>query len=194
MKNWRTWGTVALSGLLIVLAWLTGWDVLMIAAAVVAGWPVAVSAFQALRVRMISIDLLVVVAAVGASLIHNYWESAAVTFLFALGKALERATMNRTRQALSDLVDAAPETATVLREGEAEIVEIWELLPGDTVLVRNGEQVPVDGRVLTGHGGVDEATITGESLPAEKAAGAEVFAGTWLRSGVLQVEDRKSVV
>ncbi|HZK31963.1 MAG TPA: cation-translocating P-type ATPase [Corynebacterium sp.] len=188
MKNWRTWGTVALSGLLIVLAWLTGWDVLMIAAAVVAGWPVAVSAFQALRVRMISIDLLVVVAAVGASLIHNYWESAAVTFLFALGKALERATMNRTRQALSDLVDAAPETATVLREGEAEIVEIWELLPGDTVLVRNGEQVPVDGRVLTGHGGVDEATITGESLPAEKAAGAEVFAGTWLRSGVLQVE------
>ncbi|RSZ66030.1 cadmium-translocating P-type ATPase [Corynebacterium hylobatis] len=188
MKNWRTWGVVAVSGLLIVLSWITGSDLLMIAAAVVAGWQIAVSAVQALRIRMISIDLLVIVAAVGALFIHNYWESAAVTFLFALGKALERATMNRTRRALSDLVDSAPETATVLRDGQPETVEIWELVPGDTVLVRNGEQVPVDGRVITGRGGVDEATITGESVPAEKAEGSEVFAGTWLRSGVLQVE------
>lgn len=193
MKTWKTWGVVALSGLLIVLSWLTPSEMLlsdafMIAAAAVAGWPVAVSAFQALRIRMISIDLLVIVAAVGALFINNYWESAAVTFLFALGKALEKATMNRTRKALSDLVDQAPETATVLRDGEPETVEIWELVPGDTVLVRNGEQIPVDGRVISGHGGVDEATITGESVPAEKAENSEVFAGTWLRSGVLRVE------
>ena len=188
MKIWKTWGVVAVSGLLITLSWITGWDWLMIAAAVVAGWPIAVSAVQALRIRMISIDLLVVVAAVGALFINNYWESAAVTFLFALGKALERATLNRTRQALSDLVEAAPETATVLRGGEPETVEIWELEPGDVVLVRNGEQVPVDGRVISGHGGVDEATITGESVPAEKSEGSEVFAGTWLRAGLLRVE------
>ncbi|APT85845.1 heavy metal translocating P-type ATPase [Corynebacterium flavescens] len=192
MKTWKTWGIVAVSGLLIILSWLTpaGWlsDGFMIAAAVVAGWQIAVSAVQALRIRMISIDLLVIVAAIGALFINNYWESAAVTFLFALGKALEKATMNRTRQALSDLVDAAPETATVLRDGEPETVEIWELVPGDVVLVKNGEQIPVDGRVLSGHGGVDEATITGESVPAEKAADSEVFAGTWLRSGVLRIE------
>ncbi|GAA4283818.1 heavy metal translocating P-type ATPase [Brevibacterium daeguense] len=188
MKTWKTWGVVAASGVLIVLALLTGWDVLMIAAAVVAGWPIAVSAWQALRIKMISIDLLVVVAAVGALFIHNYWESAAVTFLFALGKALEKATLNRTRKALSDLVEAAPETATVLRDGEPETVEIWELVPGEVVLVKNGEQVPVDGRVITGNGGVDEATITGESVPAEKSQGSEVYAGTWLRSGVLRVE------
>ncbi|RSZ61198.1 cation-transporting P-type ATPase, partial [Corynebacterium hylobatis] len=194
MKTWKTWGVVAVSGLLILLSWLTPSemflsDVFMIAAAVIAGWQIAVSAVQALRIKMISIDLLVIVAAIGALFIHNYWESAAVTFLFALGKALERATMNRTRKALSDLVDAAPETATKLGgDGAAETVELWELMPGDVVLVKNGEQIPVDGRVISGHGGVDEATITGESVPAEKAENSEVFAGTWLRSGVLRIE------
>src|SRR5699024_6793745 len=121
--------------------------------------------------------------------INKYWESGAVTVLVALGKALERATMNRTRKALSDLVDSAPETAIRLNEdGTTETVELWELVPGDTVLVKNGEQIPVDGRVISGHGGVDEATITGESVPAEKAEGSEVFAGTWLRAGLLRVE------
>src|SRR5699024_3550225 len=114
---------------------------------------------------------------------------AAVTFLLALGKALEKATMNRTRKALSDLVDSAPETATKLHDdGSTETGEVWELMPGEKVLVRNGQQVPVDGRVISGFGGVDEASITGESVPAEKSEGAEVFAGTWLRSGVLRVE------
>ncbi|MGP6174311.1 heavy metal translocating P-type ATPase [Corynebacterium sp. A21] len=198
MKTWRTWGVVAVSGVLIIASWIVGAfdvqyagaaaDLFMITAAVIAGYPIAISAWQALRIRMVSIDLLVVVAAVGALFLANFWESAAVTFLFALGKALEKATMNRTRKALSDLVDSAPETATVLREGEPETVEIWELVPGDLVLVRNGEQVPVDGRVIAGHGGVDEASITGESLPAEKSEGSEVFAGTWLRSGMLRVE------
>ncbi|MDY0087428.1 MAG: cation-translocating P-type ATPase [Coriobacteriia bacterium] len=160
----------------------------MIAAAVVAGYQIAIAAVRALQVRIVSIDLLVTVAAIGALFIENYWESAAVTFLFVLGKTLEKATLNKTRKALSDLVDAAPETATVLRDGEPVSVEVWELAPGDIVLVRNGEQIPVDGRVVSGHGGVDEATITGESLPAEKVEGSETFAGTWLRSGVLQVE------
>lgn len=188
MKLWKTWGVVVVSGLMIIASWITGSDLLMIAAAAVAGYRIAISAYQALRIKTISIDLLVVVAAVGALFIHNYWESAAVTFLFAFGGALERATLNKTRQALSDLVDAAPETATILRDGEPQTVEIWELVPGDIVLIRNGEQVPVDGTVISGHGGVDEASITGESVPAEKAEGTEVFAGTWLRSGVLRVK------
>jgi Cd2+/Zn2+-exporting ATPase len=194
MKTWKTWGVVGVSALLIALSWLSPAesliaDALMIAAAVVAGWNIAISAIQALRIKMVSIDLLVVVAAIGALFINNYWESAAVTFLFALGKTLEKATMNRTRKALSDLVDSAPETATKLHDdGSTEPVEVWELMPGEKVLVRNGEQIPVDGRVISGFGGVDEASITGESVPAEKSEGAEVFAGTWLRSGVLRVE------
>lgn len=194
MKTWKTWGVVGVSALLIALSSLSPAetliaDALMIAAAVVAGWNIAISAIQALRIKMVSIDLLVVVAAIGALFINNYWESAAVTFLFALGKALEKATMNRTRKALSDLVDSAPETATKLHDdGSTETVEVWELMPGEKVLVRNGEQIPVDGRVISGFAGVDEASITGESVPAEKSEGAEVFAGTWLRSGVLRVE------
>lgn len=189
----RTWGVVAVSGLLIIGSFITPSgsllsDLLMIAAAVVAGWQIAMSALHALRSRVVSIDLLVVVAAIGALFLQNWWESAAVTFLFALGKALERATMNRTRQALSDLVDAAPDVATVLRDGQPHTVETWELVPGDVVLVKNGEQVPVDGHIISGHGGVDESTMTGESVPAEKAPGDEVFAGTWLRSGILRVE------
>lgn len=198
MFKTKTWGVVIVSGLLIFLSWiipseidavgaLSLADVFMLTAAVIAGWQIAISAVQALRIKMVSIDLLVIIAAVGAAFIQNYWESAAVTFLFALGKALEKATMNRTRKALSDLVDSAPEIAKVLREGEEETVELWEVEPGDTVIVRNGEQIPVDGTVISGHGGVDEATITGESVPAEKAQDSEVFAGTWLRSGLLRV-------
>ncbi len=187
-KIWNGWDVVIISGLLIVVAWITGSDALMIAAAVVAGYRIAISAFRALRVKTVSIDLLVTVAAIGALLIANYWESAAVTFLFALGGALERATLNKTRSALSDLVEAAPQTAAVLRDGEPQTVEVWELTPGDIVLIKNGEQVPVDGVVVAGRGGVDEATITGESVPAGKEEGAEVFAGTWLRSGVLRVK------
>ncbi|MFA7505928.1 MAG: cation-translocating P-type ATPase [Burkholderiaceae bacterium] len=188
MKTWETWGIVVASGLLIIASWITGSDGLMIAAAVVAGYRIAISAFQALRIRMVSIDLLVIVAAVGALFIDNYWESAAVTFLFALGSALEKATLSRTRKALSDLVDSAPETATVIRDDKPETVEVWELAPGDIVLVRNGEQVPVDGTIVSGNGGVDEASITGESVPADKGEGMDVFAGTWLRSGVLRVK------
>ncbi|WP_425386897.1 heavy metal translocating P-type ATPase [Corynebacterium lubricantis] len=161
---------------------------LLIAATVVAGYQIVKSAIQALRIKNISIDLLVSIAAIGALILGNWWEAAAVTFLFAIGGALEKATLNRTRKALSDLVDAAPETATKLNDdGSTETLELWELEPGDTVLVRNGEQVPVDGTVISGHGGVDEAQITGESVPAEKAENSEVFAGTWLRSGVLRV-------
>lgn len=188
MKKWDTWGIVIASGLLIIASWTTGSDWAMIAAAIIAGYRIAISAFQALRIKIISIDLLVIVAAVGAMFIQNYWESAAVTFLFALGGALERATISKTRQALSDLVAAAPETATVLRDDQPQTVEVWELVPGDTVLIRNGEQVPVDGVIVSGNGGVDEASITGESVPADKGEGMDVFAGTWLRSGVLRVK------
>lgn len=84
MKLWKTWGVVAVAAALIIISKVSGIQWLMIVAAAVAGWQIAVSAVQALRIKMISIDLLVVVAAVGALFINNYWESAAVTFLFAL--------------------------------------------------------------------------------------------------------------
>src|SRR5690625_1511137 len=163
-------------------------DLLMVAAAVVAGTPIAVKAIRALMVRNISIDLLVSVAATGAVIIGEYWEAAAVTFLFAVGHALEARTMNKTRSALAELVAVAPDVAVVLRGGHQVEVSAAEVEPGETVLVKNGAKVPVDGVVTGGTGALDEASITGESIPAEKTAGDQVFAGTVSRGGFLQVE------
>lgn len=140
------WGTPIISGLLIVVAAILSLsigvnpfgsghqhglgfsldgptalvtsDLLMIAAALVAGIPIILKAVRALMVKVIAIDLLVAIAAVGALIIGQYWEAAAVTFLFAIGHALEAGTMNRTRSALAELVAVAPDVAVVMREGE----------------------------------------------------------------------------
>ena len=188
------WAVPAVSGLLIVASFATtrlvapGWgDVFMVAAAAVAGAPVVRNAVRALTARTIGIDLLVSVAAIGAILIGNYWEAAAVTFLFAFGHALESATLNKTRSALAELVAVAPDVALVLRDGEQVEVPAGSVATGATVLVKNGAKVPVDGVVTGGAGALDEASITGESMPVEKTTGDQVFAGTVSTGGFLQV-------
>ncbi len=189
------WAVPALSGLLILASFaaskgfgqfLAG-NVFMIVAAVVAGTPIIRSAIRALTVRHISIDLLVSIAAIGALIIGEYWEAAAVTFLFAIGHALEAATLNKTRAALAELVAVAPDVAVVMRKGEQVEVPAGSVAMGEIVLVKNGAKVPVDGEVVAGTGALDEASITGESIPVEKSKGDHVFAGTISRSGFLQV-------
>ncbi|TFD33030.1 heavy metal translocating P-type ATPase [Cryobacterium cryoconiti] len=183
------------SGGLIAVAWLLGLlpvppivaDAAMVAAAVVAGTPILRTAGRALLARVVGIDLLVSVAAVGAIVLGEYWEAAAVTFLFAIGHALETATLNRTRSALTALVALAPDVALVLRNNEQLEVPAGSVLTGETVLIKNGARVPVDGTVAQGAGTLDEASITGESLPAEKTVGDRVFAGTISTGGLLQV-------
>lgn len=162
-------------------------DVAMLAAAAVAGYRILLQAARALTARVIGIDLLVSVAALGAVVIGNFWESAAVTFLFAVGHALESATLTKTRSALAELVAVAPDTAVVLRDGAQVHVPAGQVQVGETVLVKNGAKVPVDGIVLDGTGALDEASITGESIPVEKSAQDQVFAGTVSRGGFLQV-------
>ncbi|WP_404811362.1 heavy metal translocating P-type ATPase [Gulosibacter chungangensis] len=159
----------------------------MFVASVVAGYGIVVKAFRALMVRFISIDLLVAIAAIGATIIGNFWEAAAVTFLFAIGHALEAGTMNKTRSALAALVAVAPDNAVVLRDGDQVEVPAGQVRPGEIVLVKSGAKVPVDGQVVSGTGAIDESSITGESIPAEKAASDHVFAGTISRGGFLQV-------
>ena len=189
------WGVPAVSGGLILASLATGnlvgnqpvADVLMLAAGVVAGLPIAIKAIRALLAKLVSIDLLVTVAAVGAIIVGDFWEAAAVTFLFAIGGALENATLNRTRSALAELVAVAPDTAVVLRDGVQVEVGAAAVEPGETVLVKNGAKVPVDGVVIGGTGAIDEASITGESIPAEKTEDDQVFAGTVSASGFLQV-------
>ena len=195
-KWWNgPWRVPTVAGALIlvsiVVARVLGSDsvsnLFMVAAAVVAGAPIAVKAARALMVRDISIDLLVSIAATGAVIIGEYWEAAAVTFLFAIGHALEMRTMNKTRSALAELVAVAPDVAVVLRDGEQVEVPAGAVVMGETVLVKNGAKVPVDGEVIGGTGALDEASITGESIPAEKMTGDQVFAGTVSRGGFLQV-------
>src|SRR5690625_1764541 len=162
-------------------------NLLMLTAAVVAGYGIVVNAVRALATKMLSIDLLVSVAAIGATIIGNFWEAAAVTFLFSIGHALEAATMNKTRSALAELVAVAPDTAVVLRDGEQHEVPAHEVRMGETVLVKNGSKVPVDGTVLSGTAALEEASITGESIPVEKSESDQVFAGTISTGGFLQV-------
>ena len=190
----RKWLTIA-SGFFITLALVAWygfglaapWAPLMTTAAVLAGYDIALRAWASLRLRHLSIELLVIVAAIGALFINNHWESAAVTFLFMLGAWLEARTMSRTRGALQALLDAAPVTATVLRNGDTVEVAAHEVQLGETVLIRAGQRVPVDGEVIEGTAAVNEAAITGEPIPAEKAPGSRVFAGTLAENGLLHL-------
>lgn len=165
---------------------LAGW--LMVAAALLAGSDIALRAYQALRNRHVSIELLVTIAVVGALAIGEAWEAAAVTFLFMLGAYLEARTLSRTRHAIQELLDLAPMTAIVLRDGQQVEVSPTEVLLGETVLIKPGAKAPVDGTVLDGRAAIDESAITGEPMPVEKAAGDRVFAGTVSQSGLLRVQ------
>lgn len=150
--------------------------------------PIAIQAFQALKVRVISIDILVTIAVIGAFLIQNYEESAIVTFLFLFGHFLEQRTLNQTRSAIKELTDMAPESALrQVSDGEFEEVEVDDVDEGDILLVKTGAKVPVDGTVLVGKGHINEASITGESVPTNKGVDSEVFAGTILENGTLQI-------
>ncbi|MRX51679.1 heavy metal translocating P-type ATPase [Paracoccus sp. S-4012] len=163
------------------------WAGLMVAAALLAGSDIALRAWRALKVRHLSIELLVTIAAAGALVIGEYWEAAAVTFLFMLGAWLEMRTMGQTRGALKELLDAAPATATVLREGEPIEIPAHTVQLGETVLVKAGQRIPVDGEVTEGTAAVSEAAITGEPMPAEKAPGSRVHAGTIAENGLLRI-------
>ncbi len=162
-------------------------DALMTAAALIAGADIAARALVSLRSRHISIELLVTVATVGALWIGEVWEAAAVTFLFVLGANLEARTLAQTRKVLSSLLDLAPVTALVLRDGRQVEVAPEEVQPGETVLLKPGAKVAVDGEVLAGYSAVDESMITGEPMPEEKAQGDRVYAGTVNMDGMLQV-------
>jgi Cd2+/Zn2+-exporting ATPase len=190
----RLWLTIG-SGLLIAAGLLARygfgmiglWSALMVAAALVAGSDIALRAWRSLKARHLSIELLVTIAAAGALVIGEYWESAAVTFLFMLGAWLEARTMGQTRGALKALFDAAPATATVLRDGQPVEIPAYAVTLGETVLVKAGQRIPVDGEVTEGSAAVSEAAITGEPMPAEKAPGNRVHAGTIAENGLLRI-------
>ncbi|MGW0709514.1 heavy metal translocating P-type ATPase [Streptomyces sp. NPDC002643] len=177
-------------------AWLYG--PLYAVAYAAGGWEPALEGLRALREKSLDVDLLMIVAALGAAAIGQVLDGALLIVIFATSGALEALATARTADSVRGLLDLAPTTATRVSAGgsaeEAEAVgEVEESVPtdqlavGDIVLVRPGERVGADGRVLAGESDVDQATITGEPLPVPKAPGDEVFAGTLNGTGVLRV-------
>jgi Cd2+/Zn2+-exporting ATPase len=138
----------------------------------------SVAALQHLRDRQLSVDLLMVLAALGAAIIGEWAEGAVLLFLFTLSGTLEAYAMYRTTRSIESLIQLRPREAALLRGGEEVRVPIDELAIGDVVRVRPGERFPVDGAVTDGETWADEATLTGESTPIHKVAGSPVFAGT----------------
>lgn len=163
-----------------------------LAAIVLGGRFVVVKAWYAARNLRPDINLLVVVAVAGAIAIGEWFEAATVTFLFALSLSLESWSVGRARHAISALLDLAPATLRLLRPDGAEVeVAVTSARPGDRFIVPAGGRIGLDGRVVAGASSVNEAPITGESVPVEKEPGSDVYAGTINGDGALTVEATK---
>ncbi|EHE90253.1 Cadmium-exporting ATPase [Lactobacillus delbrueckii subsp. bulgaricus CNCM I-1519] len=189
-----------ITGILIVLAFAAKWlfrsetaeSGLLLAASLIGGFPIAESAWQALKVKVISIDLLVTLAILGAFVIQEFEESAIVAFLFLFGAYLEQKTLAKTRSAIKELVEMVPETALrQTADGDFEEVDLDDLDEGDILLVKTGGKIPVDGEVVSGSGTANEASITGESMPLGKKPGDPVYAGTILENGTIRIKAEK---
>jgi len=150
-----------------------------------------VEAMHDLRRGRLNVDFLMILAAVGAAIIGSWAEGAMLLFLFTLAEALEDYAMDRTRSAVEALTKLRPNEAVVRRDGREISVPVEEVHVGETVVVRPGENIPVDGKVLHGETTVDQASITGESAPVHKAPGDDVFAGTINLDGAIDVRVTK---
>lgn len=156
------------------------------------GYSGIMGTIEAAREGKLDIDFLMIAAALGAALIGEWEEGALLLFLFTLSGALEEFAMDRTRRAIEALADLRPDVALVRRDGVEVSLPIDQVLLGDTVLVRPGDRLPVDGLVVKGTSTIDQSPITGESVPVLKESGDEVFAGTINGGGALDVEVTKS--
>nr|WP_243659306.1 heavy metal translocating P-type ATPase [Tamaricihabitans halophyticus] len=176
-------GTAQLAG---TAPWL--WWTLYLGCYAAGGWQPALDGMRALRERTLDVDLLMVLAAIGAASIGQIFDGALLIVIFATSGALEAYATQRTADSVRSLLELAPTSSTRIRsDGATELVDAAALEVGDRILVRPGERVGADGAVLDGVSEVDESSITGEPLPADKAIGDEVFAGTLNGSGSLTI-------
>ncbi|MFC7130605.1 heavy metal translocating P-type ATPase [Haloferax chudinovii] len=207
IKTWISGGFVALgllfeffaTGQNILVAEIVGRelliaDVLFLVAVGTAGQVIFRNGYYSALNRNLDIDLLMSIAISGAiiaSLVFGeslYFEAATLAFLFSIAELLERYSMDRARNSLRELMDLSPDEATVKRDGEEVTVPVDDVDTGDIVVVRPGEKIPMDGDVLDGESAVNQAPITGESVPVDKTPGDEVYAGTINEQGYLEVE------
>jgi Cd2+/Zn2+-exporting ATPase len=169
-------------------------DVLFLVAVAVGGQEILRNGYYSLRNRSLDIDLLMSIAILGAlvaSLVFGealYFEAATLAFLFSVAELLERYSMDRARNSLRELMDLSPDEATVKRDGKEITVAVDDVDIGEVVVVRPGEKIPMDGEVVEGSSAVNQAPITGESVPVDKTTGDEVYAGTINEEGYLEID------
>ena len=166
-------------------------DLLLIATMILSGYKIAEIGLRSLLRLHISINLLITIAAVGAFAIGHLEEGAAVVFLFNIAEKLEDYAADRARRSIEALMELKPEVATIRSNGEEKVVTVEDVWPGEVFVVRPGDRIPLDGVVVEGTSEVNQATITGESAPAVKDLGDDVYAGTINIDGFLAVKVTK---
>jgi len=190
----------ALVLVLILTSWLIAyWKIgpyffnaaLAIIAVIFGGFQRFISGFKDIFKRKITVNVFVVVALIATMAIGEFRPAAIIVFIMAVAGALESYTLDKNRKSIRDLLDFAPQLATVRRQGEEVILPVAELKVGDIVVVKPGARIPVDGVVTAGASSVNQAPITGESMPVEKFPGSNVFSGTLNESGRLDIRTAK---
>ena len=187
----------SISGITLGLSWILGWmglkptylpTAFAIASLVIGGYPVLKSAIKALVIPDLNVDTLVSIAAIAATSVGAYQEAATVVFIMLLGEFLEHLTVGKARKAIASLIQLSPKTAWV-RKGDQEIqVPIEEVTAKEVVIVKPGERIPVDGKIVSGCGSINQSMLTGESIPVEKGLGDRVFCGTINEAGSCEIE------
>lgn len=188
------------SGVLILLGWFllnrdveTVSAVIFVSAFIIGGYSKAKQGIEAtISTRKLNVELLMILAAIGSAIIGYWLEGAILIFIFGLSGAMETYTMNKSHREISSLMDLQPEEATRLVDDAEEIVAVEDLSVGDLLLIRPGERIPADGKIVIGQTNIDEAAISGESIPVTKSKGDEVFAGTVNLRGIIRIEMTKT--
>jgi len=196
-KERRSFVFLGLSGVTLGLSWIFVWiglspsylpTALAIASLILGSYPIVKSAVKTLLIPDLNVDTLVSIAAISATAVGAYREAATVIFIMLLGEFLEGVTVGKTRKAVASLIQLSPKTAWVRRENKEVQVPIEDVKPKEVVIVRPGERIPVDGKIVSGCGSINQSTLTGESIPVEKEAGDKVYCGTFNESGSCEIE------
>jgi Cd2+/Zn2+-exporting ATPase len=188
---------LGLSGITLACSWIAGGlsigppylpTAFAVASLILGGYPIVKSAIQTLLIPDLNVDTLVSVAAISATAVGAYREAAAVLFIMLLGETLEGITVGKTRKAIASLIQLSPKMAWVMRENQEVQVPIEKVKADEVVIVKPGERIPVDGKIISGCGSVNQSMLTGESIPVEKEVGDRVYCGTINESGSCAIE------
>lgn len=195
--DWQEATRIALVAVAAAAVWFRLWEPLAtislvgVAGLLIGGWPIYREAFENLIAKRMTMELSMSIAIIAAAAISEFFTALVITLFVLVAEVLEGLTVGRGRRAIRDLLDFLPRAVSVRRAGGVSEVDVDTLAVGDAVLVNPGGRIPVDGTVIAGHSFVDQARITGESMPLEKTVGAAVFAGSINQSGALEIRTER---